>query len=100
MMKIVEKIKDAIMDELDGAKEYAEKYIEKKSYGDSMNASKFHEMAEDELKHARYMYEMGASRMAAIKKVHDLSAEDEELWSHIVKRYNECTTFVKMMISS
>jgi hypothetical protein len=51
-MKMLEKFMDHISGELEGAMEYAEKYIENKAKGNTMRANVFKEMAGDELRHA------------------------------------------------
>lgn len=47
-MRSIKKYVDAIEEELEGAKDYAEKAIEAKAKGDMEKASRYKEMATDE----------------------------------------------------
>ena len=54
-MKILDHMIEDLEEEVDGAREYAEKYIECKAKGNTARATKYKEMAMDELKHAGYI---------------------------------------------
>jgi hypothetical protein len=97
-MKAIEKLCEAILDEVEGAEEYAEKYIEMRSFPETNFAAKYREMAHDELKHAGYMHDIAHHRIEAIRTVKELSLEDEELWHHTQKRYHEWTARIKLML--
>jgi hypothetical protein len=56
-MRSIKKYVEAIEEELEGAKDYAEKYVEAKAKGETNKASRYHEMANDELKHSTYIHE-------------------------------------------
>jgi hypothetical protein len=88
-----------IEEELEGAKEYAEKYIDCKARGNTTRASKYSEMATDELKHAVYIKDFAVADIEDIKKVYKLSVEDEEKWEHAHKKFAECMAIVKHMLS-
>lgn len=79
-MRIVKKMIDHINDELDGAAEYAEKYIENRAMGKTTRASAYREMAKDELRHAGNIYGYAIEDIEAIKKVYAMSPEAEEMW--------------------
>jgi hypothetical protein len=66
-MRSIKKYVDHIEEEIESAKEYAEKYVELKAKGENSAASKYREMAEDELKHANYIHEF------AVKEIEQLS---------------------------
>ena len=97
-MKMIYKFADHIKEELEGAKSYAEKYIEHKAKGDSTRAMKYKEMANDELRHAQYIHDFAMQDVEAVKKVHTLSVEDESAWEHAHKHFAECTAMVRMML--
>ena len=56
-MTTIKKYVDKIKDELEGARDYAEKYVEYKVKDDMHSANRYKEMANDELKHAMYEHE-------------------------------------------
>ena len=95
----MEKMIDAIEEELEGAKNYAEKYIENKAHGNMQRASVFKEMAMDELGHAAHIYDFSSQDISHIKDVHTLPTEVEEKWEHARKRYAECVGWIKQMLS-
>lgn len=98
MLKIIEKAIESVHEELEGAKEYAEKFIENKAIGNMARANKFKEMASDELRHASYMHEFAAMDIAAIEKVMPISGEDEEHWEKSKKKYAECMAWIRKML--
>lgn len=85
------------MDEVDGACEYAEQYIvNKKSY--PQWAKMYHEMAQDELKHAQYQYDIAENRIKEIQQTYK-SDEDVSAWEHLMIKYVEKTAMVKHILS-
>lgn len=98
-MRIVKKMIDHINDELDGAAEYAEKYIENRAMGKTTRASAYREMAKDELRHAGNIYGYAIEDIEAIKKVYSMSPEAEEMWEHELKHYADCIAKIGMMLS-
>jgi ferritin len=97
-MRMIDKMIDHINEELEGAKEYAEKYIECKSRGDTTRASKYHDMANDELRHASNIHDFAIMDVDSIKNVYPLSVEDEEKWTHAHKHFAECTAIIRQML--
>lgn len=98
-MKQIHKAIENIKEELEGAKDYAEKYIDSKARGNMQRAEKYLEMAKDELKHAGYLRDMALQDLEGIKKVYELPDELEEVWEHEHKRVLECMAVVKHMLS-
>ena len=66
-MKSIKNLIDSIEEELEGAKDYAERALEEKVRGNTTVANHFHEMAQDELKHSGFLHEL------AVKSADDLS---------------------------
>ena len=97
-MKMIHKFAEQIKEELEGAKHYAEKYIEYRAKGDSTRAMKYKEMANDELRHAQYVHDFALQDVEAVKKVYTLSVEAESEWEHAHKHFAECTAMVRMML--
>lgn len=98
MLHIIEKMIEDIMDEIDGAKEYAEKYIENRARGNVARSNKYKEMANDELRHAAYAHEFAMQDIEELKKVMEIPVEDEEKWERAHKKYSECTAWIKRML--
>ena len=96
---MIEKMIEHIEEELEGAKEYAEKYIENKAKGNTMRSSAFKEMANDELRHAERIHEFASRDMEDIMNVYSVSDEDMEKWEHFHKRYAHCVALVKHMLT-
>ena len=98
-MKMIEKIIDHIHEELDGAKEYAEKYIENKAKGNTVRAGIYKEMANDELRHAERIHEFGTRDLEDIQRVYTLSVEDTEKWEHCQKHFAEKIALIRHMLT-
>ena len=98
-MKIIHKFIEHINDELDGAKEYAEKFIENKAKSNMMRASRYKEMAEDEMKHATYIKDMALVDAEELLKVYTLPIETEEQWNHTLKHFAECMAMIRHMLA-
>lgn len=98
-MTIIKKMVEQIDDEVCGAKEYAEKYVEMKAEGNSMWANRYKEMAQDELKHATYIHELAVSKIEQIRQVYEPNVEMEEKWEKAHKEYVEKVAWIKTMLA-
>jgi hypothetical protein len=98
-MTIIKKYVETIEEELEGAKEYAEKYVENKVMGDIQKASKYNEMATDELKHAMYEHEWAVKAVNEISKVYTPPEEMLEKWEKAHKEYVEKVAWIKQMLA-
>lgn len=97
-MKIIHKMLHHLEEEVEGAKEYAEKYIENKATNNMSRAAKFKEMAMDELKHASNLREFDMEDVGEIKKVYAMSDEENTAWEHGQKHLSEQMALVKHML--
>lgn len=79
-MRKINKYIDHIKDEVDGAEEYAEKYIELK-VNNPQWAKLYHDMSNQELLHAQNFKEMGESIYVEMKNTY-MPEETEERWEH------------------
>ena len=86
-MTKIKKLAEHIEEEICGAKEYAEKYVECKAKGDMQWANSYKEMANDELKHAGYIHEKAVQDIEEIYKIYKPNEEKEEKWEKCHKRY-------------
>jgi hypothetical protein len=98
-MKSIKKYVDHIEDEIEGAKEYAEKYVECKAKGNMTNANKYKEMANDELKHAMYIHEWAVAEIQEISKVYTPPVDMQEKWDKAHKEYVEKVAWIKQMLA-
>lgn len=98
-MTKIKKLAEHMFDELDGAKDYAEHYVEKKAKGDSSWANRYKEMTQDELKHAMYIHELLVTEIDIISKVYTPSVECKESWDKYNKCYVEQASLVKQMLT-
>lgn len=98
-MKSIKNYVDAIDDEIEGAKEYAEKYVECKAKGDMQSANRYKEMATDELKHATYEHEWAVNEIERISKIYTAPVEMQEAWEKSHKEYVEKVAWIKQMLA-
>lgn len=98
-MTKIKKLADHIKEELEGAKEYAECYIEKKAANNSAWANRFKEMANDELTHAMYLHELVVEEIEKLKTVYTPPTEMMEKWEKDHKEYVEKAAWIKTMLA-
>lgn len=98
-MRIIKNYVEKIDEELEGAKEYAEKYIELKVKDDMNSANKYKEMAMDELKHATYEHEWATKEISKISSVYDAPMDMMEKWEKSHKEYVEKVAWIRQMLS-
>lgn len=98
-MRHIKVYTDAVSEEIEGAKEYAEKYVEAKVGGDMEKASKYKEMANDELKHAMINHEWAVAEVNKVSKMYEPPAEMLEKWSKAHKEYVEEAAWIKQMLA-
>lgn len=98
-MKYIKHYVEAIDDEIEGAKEYAEKYVECKAKGNMANATRYKEMANDELKHAMYQHEWAVKEIDEMSKIYTPPSEMLEAWEKSHKEYVEKVAWIKQMLA-
>lgn len=98
-MTKIKKMADAMLDEIEGAKDYAECYIEYKAKGNSTWANKYKEMSNDELKHAMYIHEKIIADVEELSKVYTPPQDMLDKWDHEHKEYVEKVAWVKQMLT-
>lgn len=98
-MKIIEKMICHLEEEMEGATEYAEKYIECKARGNMARASKYREMASDELKHAAYLRDFDVADIDEMKKIYPLTEEVTEMWEKAHRKINEKMALINHMLT-
>lgn len=98
-MRAIKKYVEDIDEELEGAKDYAEKYVESKAKGDVSKATRYKEMASDELKHSSYLHEWAVSEITALSKVYTPPVEMQKKWDEAHARYVEKVAWIKQMLA-
>lgn len=98
-MTKIKKLAEHIEEELCGAKEYAEKYVECKAKGNMQWANRYKEMANDELKHAGYLHEKAIQEIEELSKVFKPTAEMEESWNKTHREHVEHVAWIKQMLT-
>ena len=99
-MRKIQELADHIKDEVCDAKEYGEKYVEEKVSGNTNVASRYKEMASDELKHAGYLHEMVVAEINKIKASGIKYPESmEERWKTVHAEYVDKAAWVKQILT-
>lgn len=98
-MRTIKKMAEHIDEELEGAKEYAEKYVEAKAKGNMNMANKYKEMASDELRHAGYIHEFAVAEIESVSKVFTPPVEMMEKWEKSHKEYVEKAAWIRQMLA-
>ena len=99
-MKKIAEIVAQIDDELCGAKEYAESYLDLKANGETQWASKYKDMAQTELNHADTLHERAVVLIRKFASAFPTTpAEMEERWDKAHKQYVEKAAWVKQMLT-
>lgn len=96
-MKKIDYYIDHIKEELCGAKEYAEKYIEYKLSKPTW-AKMYNEMALAELTHARYLKEMGEQCWAELSQTYTAHDVVED-WEKCMNKYTDKVAWIKQMLA-
>lgn len=98
-MTRIKNLTDQIQEELEGAKGYAENYVEYKVKGNSTMANRYKEMANDELKHAGYIHDEAVQAISELEKNITPPAEMLEKWRSAHKNYVDNAAWVKQMLT-
>lgn len=97
-MRKIQQLVDCIEEELEGAKDYAEMYLQLKAEGHGMQ-SRYKEMAGDELKHATYIHDYAVEQINLLRNVYTPPAEMEERWNKAHKEYVEKVAWIRQMMA-
>ena len=98
-MKMIKNLIEQLDEEIESAKEYAEKYVEYKAKGNMPRANRYKEMATDELKHTNYIHEMAVQEIEELKKVYTAPAAMQEKWDKSHTEYVEKVAWIKQMLT-
>lgn len=97
-MKKIKEYVEQINEELESAKEYAEKYVELKAKNNTAWANKYKEMAQDELKHAMVVHDYAVTEIEELNKVYTPPQDMVDKWEKEHKIYVEQSAWIKTML--
>lgn len=98
-MRSIKKYVDHINEEIEGAKEYAENYIEWKARGNIQRANSYRDMAQDELNHAMNIHEFAVKDIEELQKVYTPPTDMLEKWEREHKKFVEEVAHVKQILA-
>lgn len=98
-MRMIEKLVCQMKDEVEGAKQYAEKALLLKAENDSTWSNRYKEMANDELKHATWIHDYTVQQIDKLKTVYQTPETMREKWEHDHAEYVEQVAWIKQMIA-
>ena len=98
-MTRIKELADQMKDELCSAKDYAEEYLSYKAKEDAPWATRYKEMALDELKHADYIHERAVAEIETLRKVYTPPEDMLEKWDHEHKKYVEKAAWIRQMLA-
>lgn len=97
-MQRIKEYSDEMLEELCGAKEYAEKYLLFKVNGDGTWASRFREMANDEIKHATWIHDLAVQDIEKLRTIYTPPVDMQKKWDEDHARYVEKLAWIKQML--
>lgn len=97
-MKIIKNLVEHIKEEVEGAKDYAEKYVEFKAKGNLPIANQYKEMSNDELKHAMFFHEQAVKEIESLSKIYTPPTNMLEKWEHEHKEYVESVGLIRQIL--
>lgn len=98
-MQKIQRLVDTIDEEIEGARHYAECYIEYKVKGSANWANRFKEMAMDELKHSTFIHDLAMEEIEELNTVFKPTVEMQEVWDKSHKKYVERVAWIKQMLA-
>lgn len=98
-MTKIKRYVDGMKDELCGAKDYAESYIECKAAGNMDRAKIYYQMAQDELKHADNLHNIAVQEINALKEAIEPPESMLDKWRDAHGYFVEKAAWVKQMLS-
>mgnify|MGYP003297340042 CR=1 FL=1 len=98
-MKKIGKMVNHIKDEINDSMDYAMAYIEYKADGQSTLAETFHDMAQDELRHANTWHDLAVAVIDKVRVVYTPSKEMSEKWEACHQEYIAKAAEIKRILS-
>lgn len=98
-MRKIKELVERIDDELCSAEEYAERFIEYKADGENSMATKFQEMATQEMSHANTIHDIAVKEIEKVSAVFNAPAEMRERWDKSHTDYIARAARIKSMLN-
>lgn len=98
-MKYIAEYIDLLDEEIEGAKTYAEKYVQFKAENEITWANKFKEMSNAELQHSTVIHEYLVQKINQLKTVYQAPTEMQEIWDKKHAKYIERTAWIKQILT-
>lgn len=97
-MKVIKELVERLESELCFSKDYAERYLYNKAWGNARNANFYRDMANDELQHANYLKEMAMEEIKRMQSTFTPTEEMMEMWEKAHKKYVEDAAAIDKML--
>lgn len=97
-MQKIKVIADQIEEEVESAKCYAETYIELVLEGNDKWASKYRDMAMQELTHSTWLHERAVDMIQRLKSIYTAPPEMQEAWDKTHEKFVSEANEVKQML--
>lgn len=98
-MTRIKDLADQIKDELHSAKNYAEDYLTYKAKDEGTWATRYKEMAQEELKHAGYIHDRAVVEIENLRKVYTPPQDMLDKWDEDHKKYIEKAAWIRQMLA-
>jgi hypothetical protein len=98
-MTRIKDLADQIKDELHSAKNYAEEYLTFKAKDDGTWATRYKEMAQEELKHAGYIHDRVVVEIEELRKIYTPPQDMLDKWDADHKKYIEKAAWIRQMLA-
>lgn len=98
-MKRIKDLAEQIKEELSSAKEYTEEYLDFKAKEENTWASRYKEMAQEELKHAGYIHDRAVVEIENLRKVYTPPQDMLDKWDADHKKYIEKAAWIRQMLA-
>lgn len=98
-MTRIKDLADQIKDELHSAKNYAEEYLTFKAKDEGTWATRYKEMAQEELKHAGYIHDRVVVEIEELRKIYTLPQDMLDKWDADHKKYIEKAAWIRQMLA-
>ena len=97
-MYYIDDLYSHVNDELTGCQMYAEESIKVKARGNTAWATRFKEMASQELQHAQYLHEYVVNEITNIKSVYTPTEKEIEKWDKCDKKIYDKMAVLKVLL--
>lgn len=98
-MREVGEFIDLMEEELEDAKEYAERYISYKVSNDSDRAEQFKQMCKNDLEHSLVLYKIANEEIMRLKRCCSIPSVMSNVWDKKNTKFIEKAAWIKQMLT-